>query len=183
MRGRTAHPGRNADSDTGTVNSIMIPLFFRSTPSPIGTLYLYACKDHLRRLSFAPLDLSTKEAHSPVLALTVRELSLYFAGTLREFHVPLQLEGTPFEQNAWRALLRIPYGETRSYGEQALMAGFKNAFRAIGSANRRNPIPILVPCHRIIRSDGSIGGYHGSETAGVRIKQFLLSLEARYRTP
>ncbi len=177
MRGRTEYPGCNADTES--VNSIMIPLFFRSTPSPIGTLYLYACKDRLRRLSFAPLDLHARETHSPILALTIRELSLYFAGSLREFHIPFQLDGTPFEQNAWRALLQIPYGETRSYQEQALMAGSKNASRAVGSANRKNPIPILIPCHRVIRSDGSIGGYNGREAGGGRIKQFLLSLEAR----
>ena len=103
----------------------------------------------------------------------VRELEEYFAGTRREFSFPLDLRGTEFQLACWRALLTIPYGETRSYGDIARAVGRPTGFRAVGMANNRNPIAIVVPCHRVIASDGTLCGYGG----GLDIKRKLLELE------
>jgi O-6-methylguanine DNA methyltransferase len=103
----------------------------------------------------------------------VRELEEYFAGRLREFSFPLDLRGTEFQLACWRALLAIPYGETRSYGDIARAVGRPTGFRAVGMANNRNPIAIIVPCHRVIASDGTLCGYGG----GLDIKRKLLELE------
>lgn len=105
----------------------------------------------------------------------VRELEEYFAGERRDFTFPLDLRGTEFQLKCWRALLEIPYGETRSYADIARAVGQPRGFRAVGLANNRNPIAIVVPCHRVIASDGTLCGYGG----GLDIKQKLLDLEAR----
>jgi O-6-methylguanine DNA methyltransferase len=102
-----------------------------------------------------------------------RELTEYFAGKRREFTFPLDLRGTPFQLKCWRALLNIPYGETRSYADIARAVGKPRAFRAVGMANNRNPIAIVVPCHRVIASDGTLCGYGG----GLDVKRKLLELE------
>ena len=102
-----------------------------------------------------------------------RELTEYFAGKRREFSFPLDLRGTPFQLSCWRALLKIPYGETRSYADIARSVGQPQAFRAVGMANNRNPIAIVVPCHRVIASDGTLCGYGG----GLDVKRKLLELE------
>ncbi len=103
----------------------------------------------------------------------VKELDEYFAGKRREFSVPLDLRGTDFQVACWRALRAIPYSETRSYAEIAKAVGKPNAFRAVGMANNRNPIAIVVPCHRVIASDGTLCGYGG----GLDVKRKLLELE------
>ncbi len=103
----------------------------------------------------------------------VRELEEYFAGSRRQFSFPLDLRGTEFQLACWRALLAIPYGETRSYGDIARAVGRPTGFRAVGMANNRNPIAIVVPCHRVIASDGTLCGYGG----GLDIKRKLLELE------
>ena len=103
----------------------------------------------------------------------VNELDEYFAGKCREFTFPLDLRGTDFQLACWRALLAIPYGETRSYADIARAVGKPNAFRAVGMANNRNPIAIVVPCHRVIASDGGLCGYGG----GLDVKRKLLELE------
>jgi O-6-methylguanine DNA methyltransferase len=102
-----------------------------------------------------------------------RELEEYFAGRRREFTFPLDLRGTDFQLACWRALLAIPYGETRTYADIARAVGKPNAFRAVGMANNRNPIAIVVPCHRVIASDGTLCGYGG----GLDVKRKLLELE------
>lgn len=102
-----------------------------------------------------------------------RELTEYFAGKRREFTFPLDLRGTPFQLKCWRALLRIPYGETRSYADIARAVGKPQAFRAVGMANNRNPLAIVVPCHRVVASDGTLCGYGG----GLEVKRKLLELE------
>jgi methylated-DNA-[protein]-cysteine S-methyltransferase len=101
------------------------------------------------------------------------ELEEYFAGKRREFTFPIDLRGTDFQLACWRALLAIPYGETRTYADIARAVGKPNAFRAVGMANNRNPIAIVVPCHRVIASDGSLCGYGG----GLDVKRKLLELE------
>ncbi len=112
--------------------------------------------------------------HSPrVMRPYLTELEEYFAGQRREFTFPLDLRGTDFQLACWRALLAIPYGETRTYGDIARAVGKPNAFRAAGMANNRNPIAIVVPCHRVIASDGTLCGYGG----GLDVKRKLLELE------
>ncbi len=103
-------------------------------------------------------------------------LTRYFAGELRQFKLALAPDGTPFQQRVWDELTRIPYGETISYGELARRLGEEKAVRAVGRANGANPIPIIVPCHRVIGADGTLTGYAG----GLERKQALLSLEARH---
>ena len=112
--------------------------------------------------------------HSPrLMRVYVNELEEYFAGRRREFTFPLDLRGTDFQLACWRALLAIPYGETRTYAAIARAVGKAKAFRAVGMANNRNPIAIVVPCHRVIASDGTLCGYGG----GLDVKRQLLELE------
>lgn len=108
-----------------------------------------------------------------VLSQVQDQLQDYFAGTRKQFDVPLAPQGTPFQTLAWQALCEIPYGETRSYKEQAEAIGRPKAVRAIGSANNRNPIPVIIPCHRVIGSNGKLVGYAG----GLDVKRTLLKLE------
>jgi methylated-DNA-[protein]-cysteine S-methyltransferase len=113
------------------------------------------------------------DAGAGALPETVRQLGEYFAGSRREFDLPMRLAGTEFQQRVWRHLSDIRYGETLSYGELARRIGNPNASRAVGLANGRNPIPILVPCHRVIGADGSLTGYGG----GLERKRWLLAHE------
>src|SRR5439155_23203362 len=110
---------------------------------------------------------------NPLLQEVMRQLSAYFAGKAESFDLPLAPQGTAFQQNVWRHLCDIPYGETISYGELARRIGNPNASRAVGLANGTNPIPIVIPCHRVIGSDGKLTGYGG----GLPIKEKLLALE------
>jgi O-6-methylguanine DNA methyltransferase len=122
-------------------------------------------REEQKRADFEPSESRTR----PYLD----ELSEYFSGQRREFSFPLDLRGTDFQLACWRALLKIPYGETRSYADVARAVGKANAFRAVGMANNRNPIAIVVPCHRVIASDGTLCGYGG----GLDVKRRLLELE------
>ena len=115
------------------------------------------------------------EEMTPLLREAVRQLTEYFAGTRRDFSLPLSLHGTPFQLADWETLRLIPYGETRSYRQIAELIGNPKACRAVGGANHRNPILIVVPCHRVIAADGSLGGYG----CGLNTKRFLLELEAK----
>lgn len=110
---------------------------------------------------------------TPPLSLIETELKSYFAGTLTKFNTPYRMLGSVFQQQVWRTLIEIPYGETRSYAEQALSLGKPKAYRAVANANGRNQLAIIIPCHRVIASDGSLGGYAG----GLSIKQWLLQHE------
>ena len=115
--------------------------------------------------------------HTPLLTEAVRQLNAYFDGTLTDFDLPLRLEGTDFRMRCWQALQTIPFGETISYGEQARRIGQPSAVRAVGGANHRNPVSIVVPCHRVIGADGALTGYGG----GVDKKAWLLAHEKRIR--
>ena len=167
--------------------------------SPIGPLFLAASEQGLVALEFdarlpgqqtirpnprnlrEEARLAVKREKSNVqfeesaerMRLYVRELEEYFAGTRREFTVALDLRGTDFQLACWRALLAIPYGETRTYADIARAVGRPQGFRAVGMANNRNPVAIVVPCHRVIASDGTLCGYGG----GLDIKRKLLELE------
>lgn len=113
---------------------------------------------------------------TPLLKEAVRQLKSYFAGELREFTLPLAPEGTDFMKKVWAALCEIPYGQTASYKEIAEKIGAPKAARAVGLANNRNPIPVFIPCHRVIGADGSLTGYAG----GLDMKKRLLDLEKTY---
>jgi methylated-DNA-[protein]-cysteine S-methyltransferase len=149
--------------------------------SPVGTLTLVASARGLHAVVWKDAEVSralAKVPHvpsHPLLARTMAELEEYFAGTRRRFDVPLAPEGTPFQLRAWRELSRIPYGETISYGEQARRLGDPKKARAVGMANARNPLAIVVPCHRVIASSGALAGFGG----GLDNKRLLLRLEAR----
>jgi methylated-DNA-[protein]-cysteine S-methyltransferase len=149
--------------------------------SPIGDLRIVERGGAVSAIEFTPFrqptdgrPLGARDDGHPVLAEAARQLAAYFAGDLTEFDLPLDPQGTEFQQRVWRELLRIGYGETRSYGEIAARLGHTNAAsRAVGVANGRNPIPIVIPCHRVIGADGSLTGYAG----GVDRKQTLLDIE------
>lgn len=115
----------------------------------------------------------TRLEHDPLFAMAGTQLSEYFAGKRREFELPVRLAGTPFQQHVWRELVRIPFGETISYGELARRVGNPAASRAVGSANGRNPVSIIVPCHRVIGANQKLTGYGG----GIERKQWLLNWE------
>lgn len=155
----------------------------RTIDSPIGALLIAGDGDGLRFLLFSSGRDRAKpkpewEPDRGLLREPVRQLSAYFAGKLREFDLPVAPEGTAFQRTVWRQLQRIPYGETISYGELAGRIGNPKAVRAVGLANGSNPISIVIPCHRVIGSNGSLVGYGG----GLPIKQALLSLERGQRT-
>jgi len=122
-----------------------------------------------------PLD-AQFTAHAPVLDELSRQLRAYFDGTLRQFDIPLDLQGTDFQKRVWRHLESIPFGETRSYQQVADAIGTSNAVRAVGAANGANPIPIVVPCHRVIGASGKLVGYGG----GLPLKKRLLELEGAW---
>jgi methylated-DNA-[protein]-cysteine S-methyltransferase len=155
------------------------PLLYTTAESPIGELLLVGDGELLRGLHFQggrrpmrPGD-SWKRAEKP-FARARDQLAEYFAGERVEFELPAAGTGTPFQRRVWGALSEIPYGETVSYGELARRIGRPAAARTVGMANGRNPISIVVPCHRVIGSDGALTGYGG----GVERKRFLLELEA-----
>ena len=154
-------------------------MWYTEFESPIGPLRLAADAEGLRQIDFlgrAPRPLPDGWLHDPAkLAQVVDQLQAYFAGGLREFDLPLAPQGTPFQRGVWSRLCEIPYGETTSYGELARRVGNPSASRAVGLANGRNPIPIVIPCHRVIGSNGSLTGYGG----GLPIKEHLLALERR----
>ena len=143
--------------------------------SPLGPILLSADGLGLTSIRIRPADLpEDSAAPDDGLLETARQLAAYFRGELGTFRLKLHPAGTPFQQAVWRELEKIPYGTTLSYGEVAARVGNPAAARAVGGANGRNPLPIVVPCHRVIAGDGSLGGY----TGGVYIKKFLLALEA-----
>ncbi len=118
-----------------------------------------------------------KEGESPFFLQLKEELEDYFSGNLQNFNVPLDAIGTPFQIQAWDALLKIPYGETRSYLDQAITINKPKAFRAVASANRNNKMSIIIPCHRVIAKNGKLAGYGG----GLDRKEFLINLERKNR--
>jgi len=149
---------------------------FSYLESPIGRLLLTSDGTALTGLYMEPSHKVkstggwTEDVTVAPLAATVRQLTEYFAGTRREFDLPLRLQGTTFQTRVWRELTEIPYGQTWSYGQLAKRIDKPSASRAVGLANGRNPISILVPCHRVIGADGSLTGYGG----GIERKRWLL---------
>jgi methylated-DNA-[protein]-cysteine S-methyltransferase len=156
----------------------MRSFFYTRMKSPVGTLLLAGDKCGLRLISFesskraAAVKPDWKLDEAPFVEV-VRQLQAYFAGKRKEFDLLLAPEGTDFQLNVWRSLRAIPYGETISYGQLAERIGNPKAVRAVGLANGCNPIPIIIPCHRVIGSDGSLTGFGG----GLTNKKKLLDLE------
>jgi methylated-DNA-[protein]-cysteine S-methyltransferase len=147
---------------------------------PFGVLRLYAEGDELVAIDLPDhIGPAAVERRTEVLARTEAQLAEYFAGERRDFDLPLAPQGSGFQVEVWRALLRIPYGETCSYGHIARVVGRPSASRAVGAANGRNPIPIIVPCHRVIGSNGSLTGYGG----GLPVKRWLLDHERGWKQP
>ncbi len=158
----------------------MSAIYYTRLPSPLGPLLLVGTTDALTQV-WLPTgrdrrepDVGWIEASAP-FAEPVRQLEAYFAGVLRRFDLRLEPAGTPFQRAVWRALLDIPYGETVSYGALARRIDRPSAVRAVGAANGQNPLAIVIPCHRVIGSDGRLVGYGG----GLPAKVALLELEAR----
>lgn len=151
--------------------------------TPVGDLTLVASDDGLRAILWPKESAKRvgitgrlhRDPNHPVLVATARQLDEYFAGTRATFDLPLDLEGTRFQVAAWRALAEIPFGTTTSYRDQAAALGIPTAARALGAANRANPVCIVLPCHRVIGADGSLTGFAG----GLPLKRWLLDHEAR----
>ncbi|HKW98452.1 MAG TPA: methylated-DNA--[protein]-cysteine S-methyltransferase [Bryobacteraceae bacterium] len=139
------------------------------------SLSIEASSTAVRRIEFGT-RIEVNKSTSAVMHEAIRQLRLYFAGELQNFDLPLEMNGTEFQRRVWAALRTIPYGETRSYSDIARQIGAPQAVRAVGAANGRNPIPIVVPCHRVIGRDGSLTGFGG----GLAWKRLLLDLEAKH---
>lgn len=137
----------------------------------IGKIFIEADDDFLTQISFRKL--SGKRLETPIIKETITQLEEYFIKKRKTFDLPLKLEGTDFQKSVWKALLTIPYGKTATYKDIAKIIGNEKASRAVGMANNKNKLLILIPCHRIIGSNGNLTGYAG----GLEIKQQLLSLE------
>jgi methylated-DNA-[protein]-cysteine S-methyltransferase len=149
--------------------------------SPIGPLTLVSadgvlCGLYMAEHRHAPDDHGSRDDRQS--GAVIEQLAAYFAGELKDFDVPLAMGGTPFQQTVWRELTGIPYGETVSYGELAERLGQPNAARAVGLANGKNPISIIVPCHRVVGAGGSLTGYGG----GLPRKRYLLDFEGGTQT-
>lgn len=153
-------------------------ILFRRIESPVGPLLIASDENGLCNIEFRqsshPADRGAWQGgNSPVLDATEKQLDQYFSGKRRAFDLPLSPHGTDFQRRVWKALRTIPYGQTISYAELARRVGNPRASRAVGLANGRNPLSIIVPCHRVIGADGSLTGYGG----GLAIKESLLRLE------
>jgi O-6-methylguanine DNA methyltransferase len=164
---------------TTKIDSAIGPLFLAASGKGLVALEFDARLPGQQSIRPNPRDLREErkgfkfEDSADELRPYVSELEGYFAGKRREFTFPIDLRGTDFQLACWRALLAIPYGETRTYADIARAVGKPNAFRAVGMANNRNPVAIVVPCHRVIASDGTLCGYGG----GLDVKRKLLELE------
>lgn len=162
---------------------IMKQLFFSSLPTPIGDLGIFANSEAIYRIEFVDMiksnDLMSTDnpkdypKENDLTLLAKQQLTQYFAAEITTFDLPLAPQGTPFRQQTWQALQKIPYGETRYYSQQAELMNNKKAVRAVGAANGANPIAIVIPCHRVIGKDGSLTGYAG----GLHRKAWLLNFE------
>lgn len=163
-----------------------MPSLYTLMPSPVGTLTLVSQDQRLiavlweqereNRVRLGPLQ---RDDRCPVLIETARQLGEYFAGRRQRFDLALSFTGTAFQRQVWDALLSIPFGETRTYGQIAQQIGNPSAVRAVGAANGRNPISIIAPCHRVIGASGGLTGFAG----GLAAKQLLLALEGRQTLP
>ena len=162
----------------------MEQIYYTSCASPIGAIWVASDKAGVCQVRFggteqeflkelARAGFQHAQADRKFNRDVLKEIEAYFAGTVARFSSPLHPQGRPFDMRVWQALQRIPLGETRSYEEIACAIGNPKACRAVGGANRRNPLPLLIPCHRVIRKDGGLGGF----SSGIKIKEWLLHFE------
>ena len=149
-------------------------MYVESFDSPVGAVSVEADEMCVTAVRFMR---SKQQNPNPVTALAVKEMLEYFSGKRKSFTVSIRFDGTEFQNKVWSALCEIPYGETASYSDIARAVGSPRACRAIGSANNKNPVPIIVPCHRVIGKNGALVGYAG----GIEIKKKLLQIENRYK--
>ena len=159
-------------------------MYYTFTSSPIGQLLLAGSADALQVIGFPHGDKARRadigwERYDEPFKKTARQLNEYFSGDRQEFELDLAPDGTTFQVEVLEALRGIPYGETCTYGDIAAAVGRPTAVRAVGNANGRNPLPIIIPCHRVIGSDGGLTGFGG----GIEAKRYLLELEQRYCVP
>ncbi len=150
-------------------------LFTQTLDSPIGLLQVVCSQNALVAIHFAEHHVASGPGEPPILSESIRQLQQYFSGERREFDLPLEPRGTPFQKKVWQALQTVPFGKTASYKTIAEQIQNPKAVRAVGMANSRNPIPIIIPCHRIIGSNGKLTGYAG----GLWRKKYLLNLEKK----
>ena len=141
--------------------------------TPIGTIFIEEKDNYITALYIDDKESDTEDIETELIRRTYTQLCEYFEGQRREFDIPINPQGTEFQQKVWAALRTIPYGETRSYGEIAEQIGNPKACRAVGGANNKNPILIITPCHRVIGADGSLVGFG----AGLDVKKVLIELE------
>ncbi len=163
---------------------MLMTTYYTYMDSPVGSLLLAGDGERLQSLGFPDGKMRRRHESGWIedasrFARAIRQLRDYFAGGLKRFDLPLAPAGTEFQRKVWSALGQIPYGETRSYGELAREVGNGKASRAVGAANGRNPIPVIIPCHRVIGKDGSLTGFGG----GLDVKRRLLELELRHSVP
>jgi len=161
-------------------------LFYKEMESPVGKLKLVASEKALvavlweqERPDRVRLDTPKLDQHHPILLKAERQLREYFAGERTQFELPLEPRGNEFQKKVWRALREIPFGKTRSYLDLAKAIGSPKASRAVGAANGKNPLSIVIPCHRVVGTDGALTGFAG----GLETKAILLALEARAGGP
>lgn len=153
--------------------------YFDGINTPIGRLHIVATDDAIVRIYFPNEKWNERFERLPehkLIARTKQQLAEYFSGGRRKFDLPLAPSGTVFQRRVWNALTKIPYGKTVTYAEEAKRLRKPSAVRAVGGANGHNPIPIIIPCHRVVQSGGGLGGYSG----GVHRKKLLLKLEQHY---
>lgn len=155
-------------------------LHYAKAESPVGTIYIVADEKNLRAVTFHKLwsdyekfQPTIEERHCAVTKKTALQMREYFSGQRKTFDLPYELIGTEFQKKVWNALAKIPFGETRTYGQQAKHIGNPAAVRAVGGTNGRNPLWVILPCHRVIGTSGKLTGYAG----GLEMKKFLLELE------
>lgn len=154
-------------------------LYFDGITTPLGRLHIVASDEAVLRIYFPGEKVAEhveRMPKHPIISLAKIQLSEYFAGQRRKFDLPLSLEGSEFQIRVWKTIAKVPYGKTITYGEEAKKIRKPDAVRAVGTANGRNPIPIIIPCHRIVPKGGGLGGYSG----GVSRKKLLLKLEQHY---
>ncbi len=149
--------------------------------SPIGELNIIANDDYLLSIAFSGENNKDEINGNIHTNNTITQLEEYFMGKRKVFDLPIKLNGTVFQMKVWNVLQNIPYGETRSYKDIAVLINSNNAQRGVGQANKANPYLIIVPCHRVIKSDGKIGGYAGNNENKIDIKRTLLELERKTR--
>jgi methylated-DNA-[protein]-cysteine S-methyltransferase len=151
-------------------------LHYRRISTPLGPIVIGASDNAIIAVEFdRGQQILNNDGAGDLIDLCSQQLNEYFDGKRRRFDLPLHLVGTAFQRGCWNELMKIPYGETRSYAELAKAVGNPRGFRAVGMANHDNPIAVIIPCHRVIASDGKLGGYGG----GLPAKQWLLDLERR----